>query len=48
MELKAYDKGGIIIQLVPPYQLHITLALSASGGLVAHIIAWIVMPEEPD
>jgi len=33
----------IIVRLIT-----LILVLSAGGGLIAYIIAWIVVPEEPD
>jgi phage shock protein C len=33
----------IIVRLIA-----LILVLSAGGGLIAYIIAWIVVPEEPD
>jgi len=33
----------IIVRLIT-----LVLVLSAGGGLIAYIIAWIVVPEEPD
>jgi phage shock protein C len=37
-----FDIDPIIIRLIT-----LILALSAGGGLIAYIIAWIVVPEEP-
>ena len=38
-----FDIDPIIIRLIT-----LILALSAGAGLIAYIIAWIVVPEEPD
>jgi len=38
-----FDIDPIIVRLIT-----LILVLSAGGGLVAYIIAWIVVPEEPD
>jgi phage shock protein C len=37
-----FDIDPIIIRLIT-----LILVLSAGGGLIAYIIAWIVVPEEP-
>ena len=37
------DIDPIIIRLIT-----LILVLSAGGGLIAYIIAWIVVPEEPE
>jgi phage shock protein C len=38
-----FDVDPIIVRLIT-----LILVLSAGGGLIAYIIAWIVVPEEPD
>jgi phage shock protein PspC (stress-responsive transcriptional regulator) len=38
-----FNVDPIIVRLIT-----LILVLSAGGGLVAYIIAWIVIPEEPD
>ena len=38
-----FDIDPIIIRLIT-----LILVLSAGGGLIAYIIAWIVVPEEPE
>jgi phage shock protein PspC (stress-responsive transcriptional regulator) len=38
-----FDIDPIIVRLIT-----LILVLSAGGGLIAYIIAWIVVPEEPD
>ena len=38
-----FDVDPIIVRLIA-----LILVLSAGGGLLAYIIAWIVVPEEPD
>jgi phage shock protein C len=38
-----FDIDPIIIRLIT-----LILVLSAGAGLIAYIIAWIVVPEEPD
>lgn len=37
------DIDPIIVRLIT-----LMLVLSAGGGLIAYIVAWIVVPEEPD
>jgi phage shock protein PspC (stress-responsive transcriptional regulator) len=37
------DVDPIIVRLIT-----LMLVLSASVGLIAYIVAWIVVPEEPD
>ena len=38
-----FDIDPIIVRLIT-----LMLVLSAGAGLIAYIIAWIVVPEEPD
>jgi phage shock protein C len=38
-----FDVDPIIVRLIA-----LILVLSAGGGIVAYIVAWIVLPEEPD
>ena len=38
-----FDIDPIIIRLIT-----LILVLSAGGGLIAYIIAWIVVPQEPE
>ena len=38
-----FDVDPIIVRLIT-----LILVLSAGAGLIAYIIAWIVVPEEPD
>jgi phage shock protein PspC (stress-responsive transcriptional regulator) len=38
-----FDIDPIIVRLIT-----LILVLSAGGGLIAYIIAWIVIPEEPE
>jgi phage shock protein C len=38
-----FDVDPIIVRLIT-----LILVLSAGGGLLAYVIAWIVVPEEPD
>lgn len=38
-----FDIDPTIVRLIT-----LILVLSAGGGLIAYIIAWIVIPEEPD
>jgi phage shock protein C len=38
-----FGVAPIIVRLIT-----LVLVLSAGGGLIAYIIAWIVVPEEPD
>jgi phage shock protein PspC (stress-responsive transcriptional regulator) len=38
-----FSLDPIIVRLIT-----LLLVLSAGGGLIAYIIAWIVVPEEPD
>jgi phage shock protein PspC (stress-responsive transcriptional regulator) len=37
------DVDPIIVRLIT-----LMLVLSAGGGLIAYIVAWLVVPEEPD